>query len=355
VDGAVTAQRVLVTGHRGYLGSCLVPRLAAAGHDVVGCDTDLFAACSFGGEPAPCADLGMDVRDLSAADLGGFDALIHLAGLCNDPLGDLDPALTDAINARASVQLAQRAREAGVRRFLFSSSCSLYGAAGDGFIDECAPLRPLTPYGRSKIDAERGIARLAGDGFSPVYLRNATVYGYSPRLRFDLVVNNLVAWAFTTGQVYLKSRGLAWRPLVHVEDVADAFVAALQAPRDVVHNRAFNIGRSSENYRVQEIATLVAGGVPGSSLAMADGAAVDARSYRVDCRRAERELPGWAPRWTVATGIESLLGHYRRYGLTRAAFEGPRYQRLAHLRQRCGNGELDGDLRPVVPLVAGCR
>ncbi|MHA7815345.1 MAG: NAD-dependent epimerase/dehydratase family protein [Pseudohaliea sp.] len=346
-------QRVLVTGHLGYLGSCLVPRLRARGHSVVGCDTDLFAACSFGAEPAPCPNLGRDLRDLAVAELAGFDAVIHLAGLCNDPLGDLDPALTDAINARASVRLARLSREAGVRRFVFSSSCSLYGAAGDDFLDENAPFRPVTPYGRSKVDAERGIAPLAEDGFSPVFLRNATVYGYSPRLRFDLVVNNLVAWALTTGRVFLKSRGLAWRPLVHVEDVADAFVAALEAPRDHVHGTAFNIGRTAENYRVHEVARLVAAAVPGAGAAMAEGAPVDARSYRVDCRRAETTLEGWQPQWTVREGIDDLLEHYRRVGLSRDDFEGHRYQRLAHLRRRLAAGELDAALRPRSTALAG--
>jgi nucleoside-diphosphate-sugar epimerase len=347
------AQRVLVTGHLGYLGSCLVPRLQAAGHRVVGCDTDLFAACSFGAEPAPCPNLGRDVRDVSTAELAGFDAVIHLAGLCNDPLGDLDPALTDAINAQASIRLARLSREAGVSRFVFSSSCSLYGAAGEDVLDERAPFRPVTPYGRSKVDAEGGIAPLADDGFSPVFLRNATVYGYSPRLRFDLVVNNLVAWALTTGRVFLKSRGLAWRPLVHVGDVADAFVAALEAPREGVHGQAFNIGRTAENFRVHELAALVASAVPGACVTMAEGAPVDARSYRVDCRRAETTLEGWQPRWTVREGIDDLLAHYRRVGLTREAFEGPRYQRLAHLRERLAAGELDAALRPVTAQRVG--
>lgn len=342
-----------MTGHLGYLGSCLVPRLQGAGHRVIGCDTDLFAACSFGAEPAACPNLGRDVRDLAAADLADVDAVIHLAGLCNDPLGDLDPALTAAINAAASVRLARLAREAGVRRFVFSSSCSLYGAAGDDYLDENAPFRPVTPYGRSKVDAERGIAPFADDGFSPVFLRNATVYGYSPRLRFDLVVNNLVAWALTTGRVLLKSRGLAWRPLVHVEDVADAFVAALEAPRERVHGRAFNIGRTAENYRVQEVARLVAEAVPGAGVTMADGAPVDVRTYRVDCRRAETELAGWRPRWTVGEGIDELLAHYRRVGLSRTDFESHRYQRLAHLRRRLAAGELDAALRPVPAPRAG--
>jgi nucleoside-diphosphate-sugar epimerase/SAM-dependent methyltransferase len=348
----VSIKRVLVTGHLGYIGACLVPQLQAAGFELTGCDTNLYAACSFGSEPLALPNLACDIRDLQADDLRGFDAVVHLAGLSNDPLGELNPALTDAINAQATVRLGALARDAGVQRFVFSSSCSNYGAAGDELLDEDAPLNPVTAYGRSKVAAEQGLQALASEQFSPVYLRNATVYGCSPRIRFDLVVNNLVAWAHTTGQVMLKSKGLAWRPLVHVNDVAAAFVAALQAPPEAVHNRAFNIGRSTENYRVRELAGLVAARMPGTQLAMAEGADVDVRNYRVDCSRAQNSLPGWRPAWTVADGIDALATEYRRVGLGLDEFEGGRYQRLAHLQQRLAAGELGTDLRPSA--IAAC-
>lgn len=339
---------MLVTGHLGYIGSCLVPRLARAGFEVTGCDTDLFERCDFGASPPAIRNIGQDIRDLQPADLAGFSDIVHLAGLSNDPLGDLDPNITRQINAEATVHLGQMAREAGVERLVFSSSCSTYGAAGDDYLDESAPLRPVTPYGQSKVAAEQGLAELANDQFSPVFLRNATVYGCSPRLRFDLVVNNLTAWAHTTGKVMLKSQGLAWRPLVHVEDVCAAFVAALQAPRDAIHERAINIGSTEQNYRVLELAERVVKGLPGARLTMADGAGVDARNYRVNCDLAQQLLGQWRPRWSLRQGIESLLTEYSQVGLSLQEFEGDRYQRLAHLRARLKAGELDTTFRPVV-------
>ncbi|MEQ9395824.1 NAD-dependent epimerase/dehydratase family protein [Haliea sp.] len=337
--------RVLVTGHRGYLGTALVPRLLAAGHEVNGLDVDWYRACDFGAQPVSIAAINRDIRDVHWHDLKGYEALVHLAGLCNDPLGELDPALTMSINADATVELAHKARRAGVERFVFSSSCSNYGAAGDTVVTETSPFNPVTAYGRSKVVAEQGLERLAGDTFTPVYLRNATVYGYSPRIRFDLVVNNLVAWAATTGKVLLKSRGLAWRPLVHIEDVASAFVAVLGAPRDSVHNEAFNIGVTADNYRVAELAQRVVSRIPGSELAMVEGAQADTRSYRVNCDKALALLDGWQPRHCLDDGIGDLYRRFLAHELGREDFEGQRYQRLAHLRSLLADGSLGPDLR----------
>lgn len=336
---------VLVTGHLGYIGTSLTPRLMAAGFQVTGCDPDFYRNCSFGAEPAPIPNLLKDVRDLQVHDLAGFDAIIHLAGLSNDPLGELNPRLTDAINYRASVRVASMARDAGVYRFIFSSSCSTYGAAGEDFVDEHHALNPVTAYGRSKVMAEQALSRLANDEFSPTYLRNATVYGYSPRIRFDLVINNLVAWAHTTGRVLLKSQGLAWRPLVHVEDVADAFVATLQAPRERIHNQAFNIGLTEENFRVNELAEMVVNELPGTVLDMVEGAEADKRTYRVNCDKVKTVLEHWQPRWSTRASIGGLRKIYFEYALQQQDFEGPRYQRVAHLKHLMASGMVDSELR----------
>ncbi len=341
--------RVLVTGHLGYIGTCLVPRLLAAGYEVTGSDSDLFNHCSYGTEPVPVTNLQQDVRDLQSQHLEGFEAIIHLAGLSNDPLGELNPRLTDEINFRATERLARLASDVGIRRFVFSSSCSSYGKAGEEFVNEDDRLNPVTAYGRSKVDAEIALSRLAGNDFSPTYLRNATVYGYSPRIRFDLVINNLVAWAHTTGRVLLKSKGLAWRPLVHVEDVADAFIATLQAPLDRIHNEAFNIGLTEENFRVSEVAEMVATEIPGTTLDMVKGAQADQRTYRVNCDKARSALLDWEPQWLTRRGIRDLCQTYREYGLQQRDFEGSRYQRVAHLQQLMASGAVGQDLRfPVV-------
>lgn len=344
--------RVFVTGQRGYVGALLVPMLKAAGHEVTGCDSDLYRACDFGPAPAPECDIGRDIRDLSVRDLEGFDAVIHLAGLSNDPLGDLDPALTHAINAEATIALGAAARAAGAKRFLFSSSCSNYGAApGDDWLTEDAPMNPVTPYAVSKLRGEEGLDRLADQDFSPVFLRSGTAYGLSPRIRFDLVANNLTAWAMATGQVRLKSDGGAWRPLVHVADMALAFLTALEAPRKAVHRQAFNVGRNEDCMRIRDLARIVEAAIPGARIAFSDEASADKRTYRVDCSKIANRL-GYAPRWTVPDGVVEVRDALAATPVSVEKFEGPRYQRVAHVRSLIASGALGPDLRRAVLIAA---
>jgi nucleoside-diphosphate-sugar epimerase len=335
--------RILVTGHKGYIGCRLVPLLVAAGHEVAGVDSDLYRACTFGDGAVPEGGAATDIRDLSPAAFEGIDAVIHLAGLSNDPLGDLDPALTEEINFRATVRLAQRAKAAGVRRFVFSSSCSNYGAAGQDWLTEDSPVNPITPYAVSKVRAEEALSKLADAAFSPVYLRSGTAYGMSPRIRFDLVVNNLTAWAIATGMVRLKSDGSAWRPLVHAEDMAQAFLCAVAAERDLVHDTAFNVGRNEDCLQIRDVARMVQEAIPEAEITFADGHGADRRTYRVDCTRIRRL--GYVPRWTVAEGIAELRDAFRAGEVDEADFEGARYQRVAHIRALLGRGELGPDLR----------
>jgi nucleoside-diphosphate-sugar epimerase len=337
--------RVLVDGDRGYIGAILVPLAQAAGHEVVGLDVGWYDGCDFGVQPVGYEQRTQDIRDVSPGDLEGFDAVIHLAAISNDPIGHLNPDATYGVNARGAVQMAEVAKAAGVSRFLFSSSCSLYGAAGDKPVDETGQFNPVTPYGESKAMAEAGLAALADDDFSPIYLRNATAYGSSPRLRADVVVNNLTGTAFTQGSVRLQSDGSSWRPLVHVEDISRAFLALLEAPREVVHNQAFNVGRDEDVVQIRTIAEQVSD-ITGAPVSFAEGAGPDARNYQVDFTKIRRDVPAFQPQWTIPQGIEEIWHDAGERGLTAEDFEGPRFVRLQRIQQLIAEGRLDRrDLR----------
>ena len=348
--------RILVTGHNGYVGSVMLPALRAAGHEVSGLDTYFFADCTFGKDDGERAGGPLDLRDVRPEQLEGFDGVVHLAALSNDPLGNLHASTTYDINHQGSVNLARAAKAVGASRFVFASSCSLYGvAAGSGFLDESAAFNPITPYGESKVLVERDVALLASDDFSPTFMRNATAYGVSPRLRLDVVINNLVGHAVTSGKIRIESDGTPWRPLVHVEDFCAAFVAVLEAPRERVHNEAFNVGRTEENYRVSELAEMVAEVVPGSKVTYADGGGPDPRSYRVNCDKLPATLPGFRPSWTVRDGVRQLYEAYQRHGLSPEQFAGSRYFRIRRIKEHLAAGRLDASLRwrTAAPVGAG--
>jgi nucleoside-diphosphate-sugar epimerase len=319
--------------------------LSERGHKVEGLDSYLFEESTYGDQPVAIPARRKDIRDVVAADFEGFDAVIHLAALSNDPLGDLNPDLTLEINHEASVRVAELAKAAGVQRFIFSSSCSYYGAGGDGFLTEDAPFNPVTPYGTSKVFVERDVSQMADDGFSPTFMRNATAYGVSPRLRFDLVLNNLVAWAFTQGTVYMKSDGMAWRPLVHIEDISRAMTAVLEAPRETIHNEVFNVGRTADNYLIRDLAEIVRATVPNSRIEFAQGNGADARTYRVNCDKYADTFPHMPLLWDAVSGARELYDTYQRFGLTVDDFEGPRFKRIAKLQRLMDDGRVDETLR----------
>jgi nucleoside-diphosphate-sugar epimerase len=339
--------KVLLTGHLGYLGTVLAPMLRAAGHETVGLDSGLFADCVLGPPPEPIPELRVDVRDVDENALAGFDAVIHLAALSNDPLGSLAPELTYDINQHASVRLARLAKDAGVRRFLYASTCSVYGATGgDELVTEAAPLRPVTPYAESKVRVEDSLVELAEPAFSPVSLRNATAFGFSPRLRADIVLNNLVGHAVLAGEVRVLSDGTPWRPLVHARDIAAAFLAALEAEKDAVHGTAFNVGMEANNLTVADIAAEVVEAVPGSEVVVTGETGGDPRSYRVDFSAIRAALPAFCPQWTVKAGAVELAEAYVRHGLDRHGFD-RRFTRLVRLAARQADGSVGADLRPA--------
>lgn len=339
--------RVMVTGNLGYIGTVLAPMLLNKGYQVVGLDADLYRFCTFGDGFIEVPTIKKDIRDITVEDLYGVDAICHLAGLSNDPLGNLNSELTFEINYKASVKLAELAKKMGIKRYIFSSSCSNYGTGGEQMLNEESPLNPVTPYGESKVFVEKEVSMMADERFSPTFLRNATVYGVSPRLRFDLAVNNLVAWAFTTGKIMMKSDGSPWRPLIHIEDVCRAFIAVLEAPLELVHNKKFNVGVTKDNVQIRDIAKIVADVVPDCRIEFAQGACSDKRCYKVNCDRLPKILPSFRPKWNIRRGAEQLYQTYKKYGLTLEEFEGPRYQRIGQIRKLLAEGVIDHTLHYV--------
>jgi nucleoside-diphosphate-sugar epimerase len=337
--------KVLVTGHLGYIGTVMVPMLQQDGFEVIGLDTDLYRFCTYGKQPVEIPSITKDVRDVTIDDVKGVDAVVHLAALSNDPLGNINPDLTYDINYHGSVRLADVARSAGVRRFVFASSCSMYGKAGDDVLDETAAFNPVTPYAKSKVYVERDLSEMASDSFSPVFMRNATAYGVSPRIRFDLVINNLVAWAMTTGRILMKSDGTPWRPLVHIEDIIQAVICALKAPSDTVHNLAVNVGSNNENYQMRDLAKMVEEVVPNCRIEYAEGAGPDTRCYRVNFDKIHRVFPDFETKWTARKGIEQCYESYVKYGLDKDDYEGVKFKRIAHIKNLIAKGKLDSDLR----------
>lgn len=342
---------VMVTGNLGYIGTRLTPMLLERGHEVTGLDIDFYRNCTFGNKLVEVPTINKDIRDVTIDDLDGIEAICHLAALSNDPLGNLNSNTTFEINYLASVRLAQLTKQAGIKRYIFSSSCSNYGTGGEKMLNEQSPFNPVTAYGESKVLAEREVSKLADDKFSPTFLRNATVYGTSPRLRFDIVVNNLVAWAFTTGKIIMKSDGSPWRPIVHIKDVCQAFIAVLEAPLELIHNKAFNVGITRDNLQIRDIAKIVSQIVPNCQIEFAKNASPDKRCYKINCDRLPQTLAAFRPDQTIQGGAKELYKAYKKNSVTLDEFEGPRYQRIAQIRKLMHEGILDGNLRCLCDSV----
>jgi len=335
--------KILVTGHLGYIGTVLTPMLRKKGHDVVGMDADWYSRCTFGDarQIIDVPNIRKDIRQVKVNDLRGFDCIMHLAALSNDPLGNYNAELTDEINNKAAVRLGEMAKQAGVQHFIFSSTCSNYGVAGDEFIDETGALNPYTPYAKAKVAAELGLKPMSDKNFSVTLMRSATAFGYSPRIRWDLVLNNLTAHAACTGKIFMKSDGTPWRAIVHIEDISRAFTAVAEAKREIVHDQAFNIGQTKENYHVSEIAEIVARTVPNSKIEYAPGAGPDPRCYRVNCDKLPRMVPAYQPQWTATAAAKQVYESIRKYGLTVEDFEGAKFARLPHMKKLIADGVVD--------------
>jgi nucleoside-diphosphate-sugar epimerase len=338
------SNRVLVTGNHGYIGSVMAPALARAGYDVVGLDADYFMECTLVPDLADIPTIVKDIRTVTPADLRGFDAVVHLAALSNDPIGNLNAAWTREINLEGTVRIAQMAKEAGVRRFLFSSSCIMYGMSGADTVDETSPLAPETEYARSKVKAEAALRELADERFSPTFCRNGTIYGLSPRMRFDTVLNDLTGRAYTTGEVEIYSDGTPWRPVVHVQDVARAFQAILEAPLEIVHNEAFNVGADKLNHQIRELAEIVADTVPGCRISFKHEAGADQRTYKARFAKFAGAFPEFEFNWTARDGARELYESFKANGLTAADFNDRRFTRLRWLRHLVDDGRVNGNL-----------
>jgi len=338
------SQRVLLTGNNGYLGAVMGPWLRNAGHDVVGLDTNYFADCTLAPDGEEIPTIRKDLREIEASDVEGFDAVIHLAALSNDPIGNLNSRWTNQINFEGTIRAAKLAKAAGARRFIFSSSCIMYGMSTAAVADETSPLAPGTDYARSKVEAEMALRELADDGFSPVYCRNGTVYGLSPRMRFDTVLNNFMGSACATGRIEVFSDGAPWRPVVHIQDVARAFEMMLTAPIEKIHNEAFNIGADKLNYQIRDLAEIAARAVPGCELVQTPRPGADQRTYRAGFDKFSRTFPDFAFRWTAEEGARQLYEAFRSIGLTAAEFVDKRFTRLQWLRHLVDNGLVDNDL-----------
>jgi nucleoside-diphosphate-sugar epimerase len=345
----IVQKRVLVTGHNGYIGSVMVPALVKAGYEVVGLDTGYFGSCTLVPDTVKVPYVRKDIRNLDAGDLRGFNAVIHLAALSNDPIGNLDEGWTRQINYESSVRLAEYAKTAGVERFLFSSSCIMYGMSEANVVTEDSPLDPRTEYARSKVLAEGAISELASEGFSPTFLRNGTIYGLSPRMRFDTVLNDLVGTAVATGKVIVHSDGKPWRPVIHVQDVARAFMTVLQAPVEKIHNQAFNTGANELNYQIIKLAEIAARTVPGCALEIKAQSGADQRTYKADFSKFARTFPDFRFNWTAEKGAAELYRAFREINLTHGNLADKRFTRVKWLAHLLETNQLDEQLRWKAP------